>query len=183
MNKRRQTMGPSEALSNDYVRERLAMNCSECRDCGEQWHFRREFVSGKSIQVNIAGRLMAVRRAAWIAFHPDRKLIDGKRITCKCPNPNCINPELLVQASPGAILQGVYKKGIRSKAAAAAHLLAMQLKRSKLSESAVESIRQDQRKGNAAAHEWGITPEHYNAIQRGASRNSRAVNPWAGLSR
>lgn len=174
-------IGPPSRAALAYVQERLAESCTECESCGGMWHFKAEKRHGFAIQINVGGRVMAVRKAAWIAYHPNRKVIDGMRITSTCSNPNCINPKLLAQVKPGTLLAKHYKDGIRSKAEAAAHLTSYQRKNTKVDEQAVAMIRNDDRKGTEAAHEFGITPEHYNAIQRGSARVSRASNPFAGL--
>ena len=174
-------IGPSHSASTAYVRQRLKESCTECECCGGMWHFKAEKLHGFSVQINVGGRVMAVRKAAWIAFFPDRQVIKGLRITSNCENPNCINPKLLVQVKPGTLLAKHYKDGVRSKAEAAAHLIRHVRSSSKLTEQDVTAIRNDDRKGTEAAHEWGITPEHYNAIQRGASRAAKMSNPFAGL--
>lgn len=174
-------VGPPAPAAIPYVRARLADSCIECECCGQMWHFKAEKRHGFALQINIAGRVMSVRKAAWIAFFPQRKVIKGMRITSNCENPNCINPKLLVQVNPGTLLAKHYKDGIRSKAQAAAHLIRYVRANVKLDEKAIAAIRNDNRKGTEAAHEWDITPEHYNAIQRGASRSSKVANPFAGL--
>ena len=174
-------IGPPPGAALPYVKKRMEESCIECDCCGGMWHFKAEKRHGFVIQINISGRVMAVRKAAWIAFFPKRQVIDGMRITSTCSNPNCINPKLLVQVKPGALLAKHYKDGIRSKAEAAAHLIRYVRDKVKVDELAVSTIRNDDRKGTEAAHEWGITPEHYNAIQRGSSRASKVSNPFAGL--
>ena len=174
-------IGPPAGAANDSVRLRLAESCTECECCGEMWHFKAEKRHGFVVQINVGGRVMAVRKAAWMAFFPERKVIKGKRITSNCENPNCINPKLLTQVNPGTLLAKHYKDGIRSKAQAAAHLIRYVRANAKLDDEAVAAIRNDNRKGTEAANEWGITPEHYNSIQRGASRTAKTSNPFAGL--
>lgn len=174
-------IGPPSGASNAYVQNRLQDSCTECESCGGMWHFKAEKRHGFAIQINVGGRVMAVRKAAWIAFFPKRQVIDGMRITSRCENPNCINPKLLAQVQPGTLLAKHYKDGIRSKAQASAHLVRYVRAKAKLDDKDVVAIRMDDRKGTEAAHEWGITPEHYNAIQRGTSRMAKMSNPFAGL--
>lgn len=109
-------VGPPAPAAIPYVRARLADSCIECECCGQMWHFKAEKRHGFALQINIAGRVMSVRKAEWIAFFHQRKVIKGMRITSNCENPNCINPKLLVQVNPGTLLAKHYKDGIRSKA-------------------------------------------------------------------
>jgi len=174
-------VGPPRTASNQYVFDRLRGNCIECECCGGQWHYRGEKKTGVSMQVNIAGRVMATRRAMYLAAHPGKTIQNGRRISSKCENENCVNPRLLSQSTASDLLKSHYTKGIRSRAEAAAHLNRYIEGRMKLTEEDAAQIRNDDRKGQEAAHEWGISKEHYNAIQRGDARKARASNPFAGL--
>lgn len=174
-------IGPPKTASNDYTYKRLAGNCIECACCGEMWHYKAKFESGKAIQVNIGGRVMAVKRAMWMAAYPKRKIAKGDAITTKCKNPNCINPKLIYRAKPTEVLKSCYEKGVRSKAQAVAHLMKYTILNQRISEEAVAMIRNDDRKGAEAAKEWGISTSHYNAIQLGKARVPMARNPFSGL--
>lgn len=156
-------------------------NCTECDSCGEVSHYKGEKRHGFCLQINAGGRVMAVRKAAWMAFYPDRKVVKGLRITSKCENPNCVNPELLTQVKPGTLLAKHYTDGLRSKSEAAAHLIRYVTEKQKLTEADAQAIRLDDRKGAEAAHEYGISKEHWNAIQRGDARVRKAGNPFAGI--
>jgi hypothetical protein len=171
--------GPPAVMANQYVYERLQNDCTECPCCGEPWRYKAARESGVNIMLNIGGRLMAVRRAMYMAAFPGKMIVARRRITSRCKDSRCINPRLLYQATAGELLKTHYEKGIRCKRKAAAHLVAIKQGESKLSQSDVMAILNDNRKGAEAAHEWGITKEHYNAIQRGAARQMR--NPFAGL--
>ena len=179
--KRPKLIGPQKSISNKHIRKRLELSCTECECCGTMWHFKGKKRKGFVVQANIGGRAMAVRKAAWMAFFPEREVIDGMRITSRCENPFCINPELLVQITPGELLEKQYMDGIRSKAKAVAHLMKYSRENAKLDEYAVILIRNENRKGTEAAHEYGINPSHYNAIQRGSRRAPKSGNPWSGL--
>lgn len=174
-------IGPPRTASNQYVYDRMRGNCIECECCGGQWHYRGEKKAGVSMQVNIAGRVMATRRAMYLAANPGKIIQNGRRISSKCENENCVNPRLLFQSTASDLLKSHYTKGIRSRAEAAAHLNRYIEGRLKLTEEDAAQIRNDDRKGAEAAHEWGISKEHYNAIQRGDARKARASNPFAGL--
>jgi hypothetical protein len=172
--------GPPKNASNPYVLERLLHNCIECACCGSVSHFKAEYRKGLSIQVNIAGRVMAVRRAVYMAAFPEKQIQKNRRITSKCHNPNCINAELLVQATAGQIIKADYEKGLRDRAAVTAHLARYTRELNmKLSDESVLHILVDTRGGTEGAKDYGISPEHFNAIKRGASRRVR--NPFAGL--
>lgn len=171
---------PPASAANSYVKNRLLLNCRECECCGEQTHFNATHRTGFSVQTNVGGRVMAVRKAMFMACFPAKQIPDGARITSKCSNPNCINPKLLHTATPGQVLSSHYTKGIRDKREAAAHLARTKRAKAKLDAAAVQRIRMDDRKGTEAASEYGITPEHYNAIQRGEARRATA-NPFAAL--
>lgn len=174
-------IGPPATKANHYVRDRMAQTCIECECCGEQWHFKAVHRHGMAIQVNVGGQVMAARKAMYMATFPDKPIQNGRRITSRCKNPNCINPALLIQSTASALLKTHYTKGIRDRHVAAAHLVAQQARNTKLSRDEVIRILNDDRKGAAAAHEFGISKEHYNAIQRGAAR--KVSNPFAGLIR
>lgn len=174
-------IGPPATKANSYVFERMRDNCSECECCGEPWHFKAVFRPGMAVQVNVGGQVMAARKAMYMAAFPNKLIQNGRRITSRCKNSNCINPKLLAQSTASDLLKSHYTKGIRSRRGASAHLVAQQRKNTKLSPDAVIQIINDDRKGAEAAHEFGISKEHYNAIQRGAAR--KVVNPFAGLLR
>lgn len=174
-------VGPKKGAALWAVRQKLVDGCMECDCCGGPWHFKAARHPGASVQVHVGDRVMAVKRAAWYAFFDGRSIKKGHRITSSCPNPHCINPDLLFQATPGAILKATYEHGIRLKTEDAMRLVGYTRSRQKLTDDDVRAIRASDKKGKAAAHEWGISPEHYNSIQRGHARAGRAHNPFAGL--
>jgi hypothetical protein len=174
-------VGPSITKSNSYVYERMCETCTECECCGEQWHFKAVARHGVAIQVNVGGQVMAARKAMYMATFPNKPIQNGRRITSRCKNQNCINPKLLIQSTASDLLKTHYTKGIRDRRVATVHLVAQRLKNTKLSADDVIRIVNDDRKGKAASHEYGISKEHYNAIQRGDAR--KASNPFAGLMR
>ena len=104
-------------------------------------------------------------------------ILKGRRITSRCHNPDCINPELLVQATPGQILKSDYVKGNRSRLTAAAHLL--KYRALKLDAQTAVRIMADERTGKTGAADYGISPEHFNSIKRGGAW--KQANPFAGL--
>jgi len=172
-------MGPSKAQSTQYVKKRLIEGCKTCERCGEKTHYVAAIRPGCCPTINIGGRIMAVRRAAWIALI-GKPIKDGKMITSTCSNQNCINPKMMIQADPGEVLALHYTvHNSRSRYEATAHLMKYTRQRTKLSADDVVRIRSDNRKGKAAASEFGISKEHYNAIQRGQSRIT--ANPFSGL--
>lgn len=172
----RSLMGPPKRASNSFVMERLLANCIECDCCGAMTHYKANTTGPRSVQVSVMGFVLAVRRAMYMAAFPDKWIRRDKRITCRCRNPKCINPELLLQANAGLIAKLDYEKGNRDRAAVRAHLAQFNLR---LSEEAVQKIRQDERTGRYGAVDYGISAEHFNAIKRGAHR--RGSNPFAGL--
>ena len=173
-------IGPPRHASNQYVMARLLENCIECDCCGEVTHFKSEARKGFSIQTNVAGRVMAIRRAMYMAAFPNKPIKKGLRITSRCHNTNCINAALLIQATPGLVIKMDYEKGNRDKVAVKAHLARISRDINiKLTEENVRRIREDDRTGKFGAADYGITPEHFNAIKRGATR--RGPNPFAGL--
>ncbi|MFA5898054.1 MAG: hypothetical protein WC829_02955 [Hyphomicrobium sp.] len=176
-------IGPPKSAHNGYVYSRLEGDCIECECCGEQWHYPKEKKSGVNIQVNIGGRVMAIRRAMYMAAFPHKVIQKTRRITSKCKNENCINPTLLIQATASELLKSQYSKGIRDRHMAAAHLLIQQRKNQKLTDSEVILVMLDERASKDAANEYGISREHYNAIRRGGARQSRSGNPFAGLGK
>lgn len=174
--KKQADAGPPKNKSNAYVLARLLGMCTTCEHCGEDTHYNGAKREGFCQQTNISGMVMPVRRAAYIAGRKVQ-ILKGRRITSKCKNPACINPELLVQATPGQILKADYVKGNRSRQTAAAHL--NKFRKISLSEGAVMAILADHRGGKAAAADYGISDVHFNSIKRGAAR--RMANPFAGL--
>ena len=174
-------IGPPATKANEYVKARMLDNCSECDCCGEQTHFKAVFRQGMAVQVNVGGQVMAARKAMYMAAFPGKLILSHRRVTSKCSNPNCINPKLLIQSTASELLKSHYTKGIRDRRIAAVHLVAQRMKNTRLSDADVIRIINDDRKGAAAAHEFGITREHYNAIQRGATR--KVSNPFSGLMR
>lgn len=176
---RQRQEGPPKTAANHHVFARLMNACKECSECGAMSHFKAIHRKGFSVQTNVAGRVMAVRRAMYQAAFPDRVIYKGRRITSRCDNPNCINPELLYQATAGKLLQTHYDKGIRSKSEAASHLVRVRRAVSKVSGESVLRILADDRDSATAAKDYGITPAYFNAIRRGASR--LVGNPFAGL--
>ena len=169
-------VGPPINTSNASVLTRLMSNCTECHECGAMSHYGGAKRPGHCQQINISGNVMPVRRAMYMAAHQTR-ILNGRRITSKCKNPACINPELLVQSTPGQVIRSDYEKGNRSRHTAAAHL--RKHSKVKLSEAAVRAILADERGGRAGAADYGISDVHFNAIKRGAAR--RMANPFAGL--
>lgn len=172
-------IGPPATKSNDHVKARMLENCMECECCGDQTHFKAQHRPGMAVQVNVGGQVMAARKAMYIASFPQRKIKPGHRITSKCRNPNCVNPALLVQSTASELLKSHYTKGIRDRRIASVHLVAQRMKNTRLSHSDVIRIIADPRKGQEAAQEFGISKEHYNAIQRGETR--KVSNPFSGL--
>lgn len=172
-------VGPPVTKSNAYVKARILENSIECECCGKMTHYKAQHRPGVSVQINVGGQVMAVRKAMYMATFPGKAIKPGNRITSKCANSNCINPALLLQSTASELLKSHYTKGIRDRRIASAHLVAQRLKNTRLSQEDVLRIISDPRKGQEAAHEWGITKEHYNAIQRGATR--KTGNPFAGL--
>lgn len=176
----RNLIGPPRHASNHYVLARLLENCIECECCGAISHFKSVARKGFSIQTNVGGRVMASRRAMYMAALPNKTIRKGLRITSRCHNPNCINPDLLIQATPGQVIKMDYEKGNRCKVAVRAHLARVSREINvKLTDESVRLIREDERTGKFGAADYGITPEHFNAIKRGATR--RGPNPFAGL--
>jgi hypothetical protein len=172
-------VGPPATKANEYVKARMLDNCIECECCGEMTHFKAQYRPGMAVQVNVGGQVMAARKAMYMASFPTKKILSHRRITSKCKNPNCINQKLLVQSTASELLKSHYTKGIRDRHVASSHLVAQQKKNTRLPDAEVIKIIADPRKGAEAAHEWNISKEHYNAIQRGATR--KVSNPFAGL--
>ena len=172
-------IGPPATKSNAYVKDRMLENSTECECCGELTHFKAQHRPGMAVQVNVGGQVMAARKAMYMACFPHRRIKNGNRVTSKCRNPNCINPAMLVQSTASELLKSHYTKGIRDRRIASAHLVAQRLKNTRLSQADVIRIISDPRKGKEAAHEFGVSKEHYNAIQRGEVR--KVANPFAGL--
>lgn len=168
--------GPPKNKSNAYVMARLLGVCTTCEQCGELGHYTGAKRPGFCQQTNISGMVMPVRRAMYMAAQ-QKRILKGRRITSKCKNPECINPELLVQSTPGQVIKADYEKGNRSRHTAAAHL--QKYRKVMLSEAAVQSILSDDRGGTAGAADYGISAVHFNSIKRGAAR--RMANPFAGL--
>ena len=177
---KRKSMGPPETAANGYVYERLRSNCIECECCGKKWHYKKPKNKGFCIQVNVGGKIMAVRRAMYMAAFPDKPIVQGRRITSKCKNENCINPDLLVQATAGGVLKSHYDKGIRDRRQAAAHLARCK-PATKLTPDDALSIMLDGRIAQEVADELGVSAAYVRAIRRGKSQNQR--NPFAGLMR
>jgi hypothetical protein len=173
-------MGPPKSASNAYVRQHLDGLCRECPACGGPWECTLATRKGAAQSVHIAGRVMAARRAMYMASYPDRRIKKGMRVSSKCDNPRCINPNLLVQTTPSAVLERQYEIGQRSRYKAAVHLINIVRAKQKLTDEAVKAIRMDPRKGRRAAHEYGVSAEHYNSIQRGDARMP-VSSPFAGL--
>lgn len=167
--------GPPINKSNAYVMQRIMSHCTECEECGEMTHYMGARQPGKAQQVNVCGVVMAARRAAYMAT--GMRVRNGYRVTSKCSNPDCINPALLMQTTPGAVIRLDYAKGNRSRLTAAAHLL--KYRSLKLDRADVMRIMADERGGKAAAADYGISDVHFNSIKRGAAW--KAVNPFAGL--
>lgn len=176
----RKLIGPPKRASNAIVMKRLLANCVECECCGAVSHYKASVSTSRPVQVQIMGFVLTARRAMYMAAFPDKWIRRDRRITCRCKNPKCINPELLLQASAGRIASLDYQKGNRDRAAVAAHLARYtRALNTRLSEESVQRIREDERTGKFGAADFGISPEHFNAIKRGAHR--RGSNPFAGL--
>ena len=178
--KKPKLIGPPKSASNEYAFNRLKNRCAECEYCDAQWSFVGRRVKGFSQQVNIGGRVMAVRKAMYIAAFPNKKILSDRMISSTCQNPDCINPEKLVQHTRSNLLKSHYEKGIRMPNVAASHLLAAKIKQSKWNDSYILAIRMDARKGAEAASEYGMSPTHYNSIQAGRARVMNS-NPFRGL--
>lgn len=176
----RKSMGPPKAAANRIVYERLRLDCKECQCCGKKWHYKREKETGVCVQVNIGGRIMAVRRAMYMAAFPDKPIQWGRRVTSRCQNEHCINPGLLVQVTAGTLLKSHYDKGIRDRRKAAAHLAKCKPATKLTAEDAL-SIMLDDRSAPAVAADLGVSPAYVRAIRRGHSQVQ--ANPFAGLIR
>lgn len=163
-------IGPPASAANHAVIAAIQDRCIECPYCIERWHIDMVRNGEAAIQMKLGGKCIAVRRAMYLAHYHDEPIEAGYRVTSRCKNPNCVNPRLLMQAKPGYILGRQYTDGLRDKNAATEHLLRAKVEKSPVTFEDVLRIRADKRKGKEAAKEWGITPEHYNAIQRGATR-------------
>lgn len=172
-------IGPPSTKANNYVFKRLAENCKECECCGQPWHYKGNFTKGRPIQVNVGGQIMTARKAMYMAAFPQRKILDKRRISSKCENQHCINPRLLVQITASDLLKTHYTKGLRCRVEASKHLVVQQRKNTRISDETVLRIMADERRGAAGHKDYGISKEHYNAIQRGAARVKS--NPFAAL--
>lgn len=126
---------------------------------------------------NVGGQIMTARKAMYMAAFPQRKILDKRRISSKCENQHCINPDLLVQVTASGLLKSQYVKGLRCRVSK--HLVAQQRKNTRISDETVLRIMADERRGAAGHKDYGISKEHYNAIQRGAARVKS--NPFAAL--
>lgn len=164
-------IGPPASAANHRIIDAIKARCIKCPYCMEDWHVDMERKGEAAIQMKLGGKCIAVRRAMYQAHYHDEPIQEGYRVTSRCKNPNCVNPRLLMQAKPGYILGKQYTNGLRDRKAATRHLVLAKIAKSKLDDAAVIRIREDKRKGKEAAREYGITPEHYNAIQR---RDARA---------
>lgn len=173
-------IGPPKAAANQYVFDRLKSNCMECECCGEQWHYKGQKDVGFCVQVNVAGRIMAVRRAMYMAAFPKKAIVRGRRVTSTCPNEYCINPKLLIQATASVLLKSHYDKGVRDRRRAAAHLAKCKPAQKLTPDDALQ-IMQDERSAPKVAADLGVSPAYVRAIRRGQSQ-ARA-NPFAGLIR
>lgn len=147
------------------------MNCIVCEDCGEPWHFKASNRHGMSVQTNVMGQIMSVRKAVYLAM--GKKLVKGLRITSLCPNKHCCNPELIRAKPPGEILRATYEHGKRSRDEAAKHLIKYQLERVKVTDEVAAAIRGDPRPKSVAAKEYGVAPDYFTRIRRGDSRMPR----------
>jgi hypothetical protein len=143
------------------------------------WHHKTPKRKGSAVQVKVGGRVMAARRAMFIASRPDVTVQKGRFVSSRCSNPQCINPDLLHQITPSKLLEKQYANGARDRSKYAALLAGYTKDARKLTDSAITAILSDDRKGTEAAHEYGVAPAHYNSIQRGCIR--QAGNPFAGL--
>lgn len=181
MQKEPKLIGPPSSACIDYVIERLKAGCIECECCGKRWHYKARKSKGSCVQINIGGRIWAIRKATYMAFFPDRTIWKGRRITSKCRNEFCINPDLLIQSTPSELLSSHYKKGIRDPMKASAHLQSIRRHAAKISNTDVLSILNDNRSAIEVAAEFGLSPTHVRSIRRGQSH--RAANPFAGLLR
>lgn len=168
-------VGPPINKSNGYVMRRILSMCTECDECGEMTHYTGARHPGKAQQVNVCGVVMPVRRATYMAG--GTRVRKGYRVTSHCKNPDCVNPALLYQTTPGLVLKASYTKGYRSRLTAAAHLGRFRV--TKLARSDVMRILADERGGKEAAHEYGISDVHFNRIKRGEARQT--ANPFSGL--
>lgn len=176
----RKFVGPPNRAANAFVKDRLLANCIECKCCGAITHYKSNIKADRPAQVEILGFVVTARRAMYMASFPDKSIRRDKRITCRCSNPKCINPDLLLQATAGLIAKLDYQKGNRDKAAVSAHLAKYNRQMNlTLSEESVQKIRMDERTGRYGAADYGISAEHFNAIKRGARR--AGSNPFAGL--
>lgn len=173
----RKTMGPPETAANDHIYQRLRLNCKECECCGKRWHYLGRKDKGLCIQVRVGGRLMAVRRAAYMAAFPDKPILQGRRITSKCKNEYCINPELLIQATAGGVLKSQYEKGVRSRQKTAATLASY--RPMKMTAELALKVLHDERPANKVADELGFSAGYIRSIRRGEFH--RAFTPFAGL--
>ena len=183
MRRKKDFTGPPIELSNTYILERIMLGCKECAECGEPWHWATIDRHGCSPQINLCGRIMPIRRAVWLLFFKTLPKTNEKRITSKCRNKMCCNPELLMKASSGKILQMQYQHGKRDAAEAARNLKKHTDTLIKVSDEMAAAIRADTRPKKVAAPDYGIAPDYYNCIRRGDSRFPRDLGPFSGLVR
>jgi hypothetical protein len=183
MRRKNNLFGPPVELSNTHILERIMLGCKECEECGQPWHWCAVDRPGCSPQINVCGRIMPIRRAVWLVFKKRFHHANKKRITSKCKNKMCCNPELLIQATPGKILAMQYQNGKRDANAVRQHLLKNIGAWTKVSDEVAAAIRADTRPKSVAAPEYGVAPDYFTRIRRGEARFPRNLGPFAGLIR
>lgn len=170
-------VGPPKAASNAYIVKHLQSRCVECPCCGGTWQLKTKASGQVCVQVQVGGRTMTARKAAYMASFPEKPIQKGRRITSWCRNPLCINPAHLSQATAGHVISLQFKYGARDLTK---HRTALAGK-SKISAEDAVRIMADDRTGKEIAKDYGISAHYANEIKRGAAR--RQVNPFAGLMR
>ncbi len=182
MRRKNNFFGPPIELSREYILERIMLGCKECSECGEMWHWNAPDRHGSCAQINICGKIMPIRRAAWLIFF-GKLPKNGKRITSKCSNKMCCNPELLISATPGKIIEMQYQNGSRDIVETARGLRINIAAWTRVTDEMAADIRLDDRPKEEAAKDYGIIPAYFERIRQGNARLPSNLGPFAGLLR
>lgn len=157
-----------DEMDGAYLLNRIRMCCIDDAGC---WIWQRHAQKGVMPIINIEGKVMSSRRAAFIALHGEVK--PGHEVMGGCEAPLCVNPECSKQVTFAERRRRMAKKRNygQSNRMKPAH--------SKLSIEKARQIRSSEEPTAVLAERFGVSKAAIGYAKRGSTWAE--PSPWAGL--
>lgn len=181
---KRQTATTVDASMFEAVKSKILDSCIVCPYCEQEtyWNGNNKNVMWKAV-VEIDFKRYNVRRAMFQIANPDVKR--GKRcVTTKCHDDRCINPELFILMTKGAIQKRAIGQGKLHNIAHKISYINGRRNRADtvLDASKVMEIRASTKTIRELSKEYGVSPQSISNIVRYRTWTDVA-NPFQGLMR